>query len=135
MGMFEWQPQFSVGIPSIDGQHQNLFKMARELHDAMSKGQGRQVVGRLLDRLIHYTTVHFAHEERLMEQYQYPGYADHKAEHVALTQKVMDFQHEFEEGRVPMTVELLRFLKGWLEHHIQESDQEYIPFLRGKVVA
>ena len=133
--MFEWQQEFSVGIPSIDGQHQNLFKIARELHDAMSKGHGRQASGLLLDRLVQYTTVHFAHEERLMQQHRYPAYPAHKAEHDALTKKVIDFQKEFEQGRVSLTVELLHFLKGWLEHHIKESDQRYSPFLKAKAVA
>src|SRR4051794_26408741 len=87
-GMFEWKPEYSVGINSIDGQHQNLFVLARDLHTAMSSGQGKLAVGRILDRLVHYTATHFAHEERLMEQCQYPGLANHQMEHRVLTQKV-----------------------------------------------
>ena len=64
--MFDWKREYSVGIGSIDGQHQNLFAIARELYAAMGAGQGKTAVGRILDRLIHYTSVHFAHEERLM---------------------------------------------------------------------
>lgn len=133
--MFEWQPEFGVGINSIDGQHQNLFRIGRELHTAMTAGKGRQVTGPILDRLVQYTTVHFAHEERLMQQFRYPDYAAHKAEHDGLTKKVLAFQADFNHGRAAMTVELLQFLKGWLEHHIRESDARYSPFLRSKAVA
>jgi hemerythrin len=133
--MFEWQQEFSVGISSIDGQHRNLFRIAGELYSAMGAGQGRLAIRRILDQLVQYTSVHFANEERLMQQHGYPGYAAHKAEHDALTRKVLDFQSDYEKGRILMTVELLQLLKAWLVHHIQESDAAYGPYLRAKAVA
>jgi hemerythrin len=30
-----------------------------------------------------------------------------------------------------MTVQLLLFLKEWLQHHIQGSDQKYAPLVKG----
>jgi len=133
--MFEWRQEFSVGIGSIDGQHQNLFRIARELSDAMMAGQGRQTLARTLDRLVQYTAVHFAHEEHLMQEHRFPGFAAHKTEHDALTKKATELQRNFEQGRVAMSVEVLQFLKSWLEHHIQQVDHAYAPFLRSKAVA
>ena len=132
--MFEWKSQYSVQIPSIDGQHQNLFRTAEELYAAMSAGQGKPALARILDRLVQYTKVHFAHEERLMSLHRYPAMPEHVAEHRALTQQVMDFQADFEGGRALMTVQVLQFLKNWLKHHIAESDQKYAPFLKEKAV-
>jgi hemerythrin len=128
--MFEWNSSYSVGINSIDAQHQNLFAMGRELHTAMSNGQGKASLAKILDRLVQYTTVHFAHEERLMRLADYPGLAAHTAEHAALTAKVVKFQEDFHAGRVAMTVQLLQFLKDWLHHHIHGSDQKYAPSLK-----
>jgi hemerythrin len=133
--MFEWKPQYSVNIPSIDGQHQNLFRMAGELHQAMAGGRGKAALSLLLDRLVQYTTVHFAHEERLMSLHHYSGMAAHVAEHRALTTQVLAFQKNFDSGQVSLTIEVLNFLKDWLKHHIAESDQKYAPFLKEKAVA
>jgi len=133
--MFEWKQEYSVGIGTIDAQHQNLFATARELFAAMGSGQGKTVTGRILDRLIQYTAHHFAHEERLMQQHNYPDFATHKAEHDALTQKVVAFQADFAAGKVALSVQLMQFLKGWLEHHIKESDQAYSPYLKSRAVA
>ena len=121
--MFEWKPQYSVQIHSIDAQHQNLFRIAAELHRAMSSGQGKTALGGILDRLIQYTSAHFAHEERLMRLHDYPDLAAHQEEHQALTKQVLAFQAEFQAGRATMTVQLLRFLRDWLEKHIAASDQ------------
>ena len=132
--MFEWKDDYSVGNGSIDGQHQKLFAIGGELYDAMSAGQGRASMGRILDRLVHYTAVHFAHEERLMEEYGYPGLSRHKAEHEALTKQVLAFQAELQSGRASMTVQVLQFLKNWLERHIKVSDRAFAPCLKEKVV-
>jgi hemerythrin-like metal-binding protein len=128
--MFEWNNSYSVGITSIDAQHQNLFAMGRELHTAMSNGQGKASLAKILDRLVQYTSVHFAHEERLMRLADYPELAEHTAEHALLTKKVAQFQKDFEAGRAVMTVQLLQFLKDWLHHHINGSDQKYTPHLK-----
>jgi hemerythrin len=133
--MFEWKPQYSVQIPSIDNQHQNLFRIAAELYSAMCAGQGKVALSRVLERLVQYTAAHFAHEERLMRLHKYPDFDKHKAEHEALTKQVLAFQSDFENGRATMTVQVLHFLKEWLQHHIAESDQKYSPYLRSKAVA
>jgi hemerythrin len=133
--MFEWRNEFSVQIGSVDAQHRMLFGIANELYSAMTAGQGRVVVAGILDRLVQYTKTHFAHEERLMRLHGYPGFAAHKTQHDALTAKVVKFQTDFQEGKVNMSVELLQFLKTWLESHIKGTDQQYSPFLRSKAVA
>jgi hemerythrin len=133
--MFEWNQNYSVGVGSIDAQHKNLFALSRELHAAMLAGQGKTAVGRVLDRLIQYTSVHFAHEERLMRLYDYPDAAAHKAEHEALVKQVVKFQEDFRQGRATITVQLLQFLKDWLVKHIQVSDLKMAPTLKDKAVA
>jgi hemerythrin-like metal-binding protein len=133
--MFEWKTEYSVGIGSIDAQHQNLFAVGRELYAAMSTGQGKSVLARILDRLVQYTAVHFAHEERLMQLYNYADFARHKAEHDALVKQVLAFQAEFNGGRVAMAVQVLQFLKDWLEKHIKGSDFAYAPCLKAQKVA
>ena len=133
--MFEWNERYSVGIGSIDAQHQTLFRLGAELHAAMTSGQGKAASGKILGRLIQYTASHFAHEERLMRQHDYSGMAAHKAEHDALTKQVLQFQSDFESGNATITVQLLHFLKNWLTHHIDGSDKRYAPYFKDKAVA
>jgi hemerythrin len=133
--MFEWNESYAVGIPGIDAQHQKLFLIARELHAAMAAGQGRDSLARILDRLVDYTAVHFATEERLLRLNDYPNVAEHKAEHDALSGRVVKFQEEFRAGRVAITVQLLQFIKNWLVRHICGSDTRYAPYIRNRSAA
>jgi hemerythrin-like metal-binding protein len=133
--MFEWNPAYSVKVGSIDSQHRGLLELGGELSKAMATGQGKAVAGKILNRLIQYTGMHFAHDERLMMAHGYPGFAAHKAQHDALVAKVVQFEADFKAGRVAISVELLDFLRDWLIGHIQGSDQKYAPYLREKAVA
>ena len=133
--MFECKKEYVVNIASIDAQHKKLFAIAEELHEAMRTGQTKPVLSKILDRLVQYTVTHFAQEEGLMKLHAYPDFAAHKAAHEALKKQVLDFQREFEAGETFISVELMTFLKNWLEKHIQGTDMRYSPFLIQRNVA
>jgi hemerythrin len=133
--MFEWTEDYTTGIGSIDAQHRCLFAIASELHAAMSVGSGRASTGKILARLVLYVTTHFSHEERLMRQYDYPEFAAHKALHEELKEEVMRFQSDFQQGGGVITVQLLRFLRDWLDRHIKVEDRKYVACMTGVLVA
>jgi hemerythrin len=132
MSMFLWKQEYSVGYPDIDNQHKRLFELADQLHSAMTSGKGKDVLGKTLSDLILYTKRHFADEERLMQTHHYPDYANHKANHDALTARVVDFQKDFEANGIALTVGLLQFLKDWLTHHIGETDRKIASYLKAQ---
>ena len=132
--VFEWRDEYSVGVGSIDAQHRTLFGLAAELWEAIAAGRGKSACNKTLDRLVLYTATHFAHEQRLMELYHYSGFAEHKAEHDALTQQVLKFQSDFRAGAT-ITIQLLQFMKSWLERHIKTADLQFAPFLISRRVA
>lgn len=126
---FQWKDTYSVKVMALDNQHKKLFDLVNELHGAMSNGHGKDVAGDVLRRLIDYTVDHFSSEERLMEKHHFPGLAAHRAEHKALTEKVLAFKTEFDAGTSNVTPQLLMFLQQWLRNHIQSVDQKYGDFL------
>lgn len=135
MGLFAWREEYSIGFVEIDQQHKRLFSLAEELHSAMSTGKGKDVLYPILKNLTAYTRAHFAAEEKLMRLHEYPAFALHKAEHDALTQKVLRFQADFQAGRVAMTVDLMHFLREWLVHHIGDRDCKVGAYLKSEAVA
>ena len=124
-----WNDTWLVGVQEVDAQHKHLVSLLNQLHEAMVQGHGKDVLGGILDSLVRYTQVHFAAEERMMEQSKYPDLVNHKREHEALTQKVLDFQKNFATGRVAMGIEVLQFLSSWLQGHIRGTDKKYVPFM------
>ncbi len=129
--LFGWSEKYRTGIKEIDLQHEKLIGMIGKLNEAMRKGEGRQVLGGILDELAAYTRDHFHTEERLMKEHRYPDYEEHKSKHEKMTRKVLDIQKEYREGKVNITIEVMRFLESWLDKHILGTDMKYAPFLKG----
>jgi hemerythrin len=133
--MFEWKPEYSVQIPKIDAQHQRLFSLAAELQLARAQGKGKDTLEESLARLVDYTKSHFSEEEQFMRHFGYPGADAHQREHASLTAQVVDFQERFTRREVGLTLDLMQFLKNWLERHIKVSDQKYAAHIRDKAAA
>ncbi len=76
MALFDWKAIYSVGIPSLDGQHQKLIGSMNEFHEAQMAFRTREANGALVN-LLRFTKVHFLNEENLMERVQYPEFAAH----------------------------------------------------------
>lgn len=125
MALMDWKNEYSVDIQSIDKQHKKLFDMVNQLHDAMKSGVGAKLVPVILNSLVSYTRDHFADEEKFMRQAAYPAYANHKVEHDKLTSEVVKLVQDMEAGRAAMSMQLLDFLKDWLQKHILNTDKQY----------
>jgi hemerythrin len=120
-----WKPQYSVNIEAIDRQHQGLVDLIRQLQEAMWEGRGQAFQRTLLDRLVDYTQVHFAFEEKLLQERAYESLAEHVEQHRMLTSQVRDLQQRMHEGKVISNASMMLFLRHWLIDHILEQDQKY----------
>ena len=128
--MFEWHDEYALGVEQLDQQHQEIFRLARNLYQAAREKRSQEVVAPTLDGLIRYTASHFAAEEKLMRLWGYPGLADHIAEHRHLTQQVLELQRDFMNGRKALTLKMLTLLADWLTDHIRVNDRRYLPSYR-----
>ena len=62
-----WSDEMSVGVATMDSQHQRFFQLINQLYAAMKSGKGSGVLGTILAELAQYTEYHFSAEERLLE--------------------------------------------------------------------
>lgn len=134
MPIMSWTDTYSVGIAEIDQQHKKLIELINTLHEAMTKGQAKTVLSKILAELVSYCASHFATEERLFDTHGYPEAADHKDKHRKMTAKVLDLQQQFEQGKTTITLDVMNFLQQWLDKHILGTDKNYSAFLNGKGV-
>lgn len=134
MPIMSWTDSYSTGVAEVDRQHKKLIDLINALHDAMSKGQAKASLGKILGELVSYCASHFAMEEKLFDAHGYPEAADHKEKHKKMAAKVLDLQAQFEQGKATITLEVMDFLQQWLDKHILGTDKKYGPFLNSKGV-
>ncbi len=135
MSLMTWTEKMSVGVAVFDDDHKKLVAMVNELYDGIKAGQGKEALGRILDKLIEYTQVHFRREEQVFARTGYAAAVAHKKEHDDLTRQVVEVQQKYKAGPGSMlSLEVMNFLKNWLVTHIQGSDKQYGPHLNAKGV-
>ncbi|MEI6557918.1 MAG: bacteriohemerythrin [Rhodospirillaceae bacterium] len=128
MPLMLWTEDLSVGVDSLDADHQQLFAMVNGLFDALEGGCAEPLLAALFDALIDYTRGHFTREEALMAARHYPGLA--RAEHVELAARVDALRDRFLSGSAePVSQELLVLFKTWLTSHIRVTDCGYKPYV------
>ncbi len=132
MALVVWKDIYSVNVNEIDQQHKKLVAIVNELHDAMTIGKGKDVLGKVLGELIDYTLYHFATEEKYFDLYDYPESDHHKKQHKDLVEQVASLQGKFEKGEKVLTLEVMNFLRDWLHDHIVGSDKLFGPYLNSK---
>lgn len=125
MSLIEWNNDLSVGVEKIDSQHKMLIMMINGLNEAMAKGKGRDVLGKIIEGLLSYTQAHFSLEEGFFERTKYPGREPHEQEHENFTRKVSEFRDGFNSGKLGVSVEVMNYLSFWLRDHINGTDKKY----------
>lgn len=122
-----WNDSFSVNVKEIDDQHRKFIEVLNTFLGSMGS-KDRSFIRRTLRELADYTQYHFSTEERYMDLFHYPEYARHKKEHEDFLGKVTRFQKEWENGKVTISFEIMKFLEDWTKDHILDSDRKFGPF-------
>ncbi|HIJ59178.1 MAG TPA: bacteriohemerythrin [Nitrospirae bacterium] len=130
----KWSDVFKVNISKIDEQHKELFKLVNGLYEAWKNNKPKDVVGNLLNGLINYTATHFKTEEDYFQQYGYPETSTHIEAHKALVKQALELKDKFERGELKLNIEIMNFLKNWLNNHILRADKRYSSYLNSKGV-
>jgi hemerythrin len=128
MALINWDESFSVKVSEIDGEHRKIVDMINELHNAMRKKQGREILTRIIEGLVNYATTHFKTEEMYFAQFSYPDVKSHIEEHVEFTRKISEFKAAFDSGKLGLSIDVLDYLDEWITNHIKVVDKKYSQF-------
>lgn len=133
MALIEWKDRMSVGVETLDHDHQRLIAFLNQLHDVIQGNDNHGSVSEIVRNLVRYTEYHFECEERLMRLARFPDYEEHARIHRDIRRRMVGFEQKFlaapnENNVLP----LFDFLSNWLMKHILREDMRYRPYLTGE---
>jgi hemerythrin-like metal-binding protein len=134
MSLIKWNDTLSVGVQSIDKQHQKLVDLVNDFYDGFNQGSPQEKISELLLGMKNYTVMHFTTEEKIMRETNFPGYSKHKEDHDKFVETVLDLEKRFNSGKLIITFEITNFLKKWITDHIKVVDKEYTEHFQSKGV-
>jgi hemerythrin len=122
MALIEWRDDFSVGVPDVDHEHQELIRLINELHDAMSHDNSDVTVMDFLGEIYAHVAAHFALEEKIMRERNYDQYSDHKADHETLLDELRDIMDDYEENAFFSDDIFANTVGSWFSDHFRNRD-------------
>ncbi len=127
----EWSDALSMRNPEIDAEHQEFASLVNELNSAILSRRSKGDVESVLKRIVAHSIEHFANEEKLFVQMQYPKTQEHMQLHAELIitlKKILTEIHNSEFSK--QWIEMGLAIKNALVSHILTDDAQYIEYLR-----
>lgn len=122
MNLIEWKEEFSVGVPSIDHEHQQLIELINQLNELAQAGRGFDSAIEALGEINVQISAHFALEEKIMRDMRYDAYADHKADHEELLDELREIMDEVDGDGGYDESRLGGELNRWFSEHFRTHD-------------
>ena len=122
MALLEWRDEFAVGVAAVDHEHQQLIELINTTYQHITERQSAITILHYLGEIYAKIAAHFALEEKLMRDYRYDQYADHKADHEYLLDEIRDIMDDFEAGEVFDEKYFAQQLANWFSEHFKTKD-------------
>ncbi|MCL1805373.1 MAG: PilZ domain-containing protein [Clostridiales bacterium] len=130
-----WSDEYSSGIEQIDEQHKGLFQRINAFEEENDDTLTMKGAVDFLDGMMGLLEEHFAAEDALMEENDYPLMDVHKAFHndlraaiLACMDSVKSFRSKSVQRAIPTAVsdrepyrQVLELLTGWLDHIVRDD--------------
>ncbi|MGM0442603.1 MAG: bacteriohemerythrin [Fibrobacterota bacterium] len=123
---------FDVGLTLFNDEHRKIFTYINTLHEMIKERKPPEDLLKTLHDFAAFTTQHFADEEELMKEKEYPRLHEHRRIHEHLLSTVKENITAIEEGGQADLFDLLTFLRDWLYTHILKEDMKYKSFFSGE---
>ena len=130
MAYFQWADDMVIDNGPIDQDHRKLVEQVNALHTATTEGRGQEVVGALLEALIHDTVQHIQREEQQMAALGYPHLEQHQKGHALFVANLHGLRTKYQSGGITVAAQLSTLLRDWLSLHIRRNDKELRQFLQ-----
>nr|WP_306264503.1 hemerythrin family protein [Pararhizobium sp. IMCC3301] len=122
MAPIEWKPEYSVGNPAIDSEHQELIDLVNQTTAAILDRRPDADVERGFGDLLRGISAHFALEEQQMQAHGYDQRAEHKADHERLMDELRDIMEENAPSPDQTADRLATTLEAWFANHFHVHD-------------
>lgn len=114
---FIWHDGLLVGHPDMDDEHRQFVVLIHALRKTPAGG-----LAEVLEALLGLALAHFRHEDRLMEERDFPPRKCHIGEHAAVLASMSAVKARLERGDIAVVRRLADELERWFPAHVQHLD-------------
>lgn len=125
-----WKPEYEIGEPKIDAQHQRIIELIGQISSCWTDSSSYESLSDILADMTAYAHEHLSYEEKVMADCDYPELESHLVEHKNFVRKTAKLCMEAVRNTNQAPDQIYDFLVQWWDRHILEVDQQYKPYLK-----
>ena len=126
-----WKDIYSVNNEIIDKENKELFNIAQEAFAYVEEKDKTKKIKEIVTDLYDYMKTHFSHEEKFMQDINYPKSEEHKKLHREIILKINEFVKQLPTMNISdFEKELSKIIDISLVHHIIQEDRKIIAWER-----
>jgi len=122
MSLLQWKPEYSVGVESMDVEHQEMIDLINEIYEQLDSNPDADQIEQCLGDIFSTVSMHFALEESLMRKSNYAEYQAHKNDHEDLLDQIRDLMDDFDSDTAAGATRLEQGLSDWFAGHFATFD-------------
>lgn len=119
MALIEWDDRhYLLGLDAMDDTHRAFVALVNKLTKSADAD-----FPALFDQLLAHTRQHFAQEEKLMMDSDFPAYGEHRDEHQRILGELVQFKKRVDRGLVAFGRNYIRDrMPAWFRLHAATMD-------------
>ncbi|MDH5437232.1 MAG: hemerythrin family protein [Gammaproteobacteria bacterium] len=125
MGLIDWKDEFSIGVPAVDFEHQQLVALINDGYTRFSNGESGFSIDDFLGEIFTQISSHFALEESEMVHRKYDQYKEHKQDHERLLDQIRDVMDAYDDDGSFDKEALGAYLAKWFTGHFKTKDARF----------
>ena len=122
MKYLQWSDNFSVGVDSVDYEHQNLMDMINMIYSELEDRRDISEITQTISDVHAEISAHFALEERIMREAGYEEFEAHKNDHEDLLDQIRTMMDAIENDPETGLDMLSEQLADWFSKHFATFD-------------
>ena len=137
MALIEWKSEFALGVNEIDEQHQKMLSIINKLYDlfADKKHEDQGEIDKIIKEMADYAVYHFETEEKYFQLFAYEKRDEHIEIHNQYRTKIENWRERYSANKdKAIFFEISEFLQNWWTWHINNTDRDYVPFMKANGV-
>ena len=122
MNLLQWKPEYSVGIQSMDDEHREMIDLINNTYEKLKSDADADQVEEHLGEILSTISMHFALEERIMQNAGYGEFQAHKDDHEVLLDRLRDLMDDYYDDPASGGSRLEQGLSDWFAKHFSTFD-------------
>ena len=122
MSLLQWKPEYSVGVQSMDDEHREMIDLINATYEKLDSDADADQVEEYLGEILSTISMHFALEERIMQNAGYGEFQAHKDDHEVLLDRLRDLMDDYYDDPASGARRLEQSLSDWFADHFSTFD-------------